>query len=176
MTRDTFDRRTILKTMAVGAATAAIAGCSSTGGSGGGGDDTESGGSDESGGDGASGDESGADSMDFDGWFDDVSNYDGVVDETGSSEVTVEVGAGGNGGGFAFSPAAIRVDSGTTVVWEWTGDGGNHNVSAEDGSFESETVGEAGHTFEHTFEESGTYKYACTPHKAMGMKGAVVVE
>ncbi len=31
------------------------------------------------------------------------------------------------------------------------------------------------HTFEHTFEEAGVYTYACTPHKTLGMKGAVVV-
>ena len=180
MTRDTFDRRTMLKTLAVGAATTAIAGCSSTGGSGSDPTDTESG-SDDSGGDQSdtsgsddSGDDSG--SEDFGGWFDDVENYDGVVDETGASEVTVNVGAQGNGGNFAFDPAAIRIDSGTTVVWEWTGQGSFHDVVAEDGSFESEQTDEEGHTFEHTFEESGTYEYACTPHKAMGMKGAVVVE
>jgi halocyanin-like protein len=160
--------------MAAGAAAATLAGCSSnSGGSGESGGDEESG-DDQS--DTGSSDDSESGSANFDGWFDDVSNYDSVVDETGSSEVTVEVGAQGNGGGFAFDPPAVRVDSGTTVAWEWTGDGGSHNVSAEDGSFESETTDEDGHTFEQTFENSGTYKYACTPHKAMGMKGAVVVE
>jgi hypothetical protein len=48
-------------------------------------------------------------------------------------------------------------------------------VAAENGDFESEMVGEAGDTFEQTFDEEGVYKYACTPHKPMGMKGAVVV-
>ncbi len=108
-------------------------------------------------------------------WFSNTSNYDGVVDETGAGEVTVEVGVEANGGAFGFGPAAVRVEPGTTVVWEWTGNGGSHNVVAEDGSFESELVGEAGHTFSHTFEESGVFRYACTPHKALGMKGAVVV-
>ena len=108
-------------------------------------------------------------------WFDNVDNYDGVVDETGADEVTIEVGAQGNDGAFAFGPAAVRVDSGTTVVWEWTGEGGQHNVVAEDGSFESELVGDEGHTFEFTPEDSGVFKYACGPHKAMGMKGALVV-
>jgi halocyanin-like protein len=112
---------------------------------------------------------------DLPGWFEDVGNFEGVVDETGKSEVTVEVGAQGNGGAFGFGPAAVRVDPGTTVVWEWTGEGGTHNVVAEDGAFESESVGEAGHTFEHAFEEEGITKYVCTPHEAMGMKGAIVV-
>nr|WP_135806615.1 halocyanin domain-containing protein [Halorussus marinus] len=112
---------------------------------------------------------------DLSAWFEDVGNYDGVVDETGSDEVTISVGAQGNGGGFAFGPAAVRVDPGTTVVWEWTGDGGSHNVVAENGDFESELTDETGHTFEHTPEESGIVTYACSPHKTMGMKGALVV-
>ncbi|MFC7098924.1 halocyanin domain-containing protein [Halobaculum marinum] len=108
-------------------------------------------------------------------WFSNTGNYDGVVDETGSGSVTVQVGSEANGGAYGFSPAAVRVDPGTTVTWEWTGNGGSHNVVDEGGAFESELVGESGHTFEHTFEETGVYRYACTPHKAMGMKGAVVV-
>lgn len=112
---------------------------------------------------------------DYGDWFENVSNYDGTVDERGQSEVTVAVGAEGNNGNYAFGPAAVRVDPGTTVVWEWTGKGGAHNVVAEDGSFESELTDESGHTFEYTFEESGVTKYACVPHEMMGMKGAVVV-
>jgi nitrite reductase (NO-forming) len=112
----------------------------------------------------------------FDGWFDDVDNYDGVVDETGRDEVRIDVGSEANGGGFGFGPAAVAVSPGTTVVWEWTGKGGSHNVEADDGSFESEMVDTTGHTFSHTFEDAGTTRYFCLPHKAMGMKGVVVVE
>ncbi len=112
----------------------------------------------------------------FDGWFDNVDNYDGVVDRTGEEEITVQVGSQANGGGFGFGPAAVAVSPGTTVVWEWTGEGGSHDVQADDGSFASEMVGDAGHTFSHTFDETGTTKYYCMPHKTMGMKGAVVVE
>lgn len=106
-----------------------------------------------------------------------TSNYDGEIqDETGSSSVTVEVGTLANGGNFGFSPAAIRVDSGTTVRWVWTGEGSQHNVVDEDSAYESELVAEEGHEFEHTFESSGTSLYYCEPHKTLGMKGAVVVE
>ncbi|MCU4744763.1 halocyanin domain-containing protein [Halobacteria archaeon AArc-m2/3/4] len=108
----------------------------------------------------------------FDGWLEDVPNYDGVVDYTGEDEVHVTVGADD---GFTFAPAAIRVDPGTTVVWEWTGEGGGHDVVDEDGAFESEFVSDAGHEFEHTFDEEGVSLYGCTPHIPMGMKGAVVV-
>jgi halocyanin-like protein len=93
---------------------------------------------------------------------------------TGEDSVTVEVGAGDNG--FAFDPAAIRVDSGTTVTWEWTGEGGQHNVVDEDGKFESDLMGEEGATFEYTFENAGNTRYFCRPHKASGMKGGVIVD
>jgi halocyanin-like protein len=106
----------------------------------------------------------------------DVGNYDGVVDQTGSGEVTVTVGAEGNGGNFAFGPAAVQVDPGTTVVWEWNGEGGQHNVVTEEGGdFESELSSEAGFTFEQTLEEEGVIKYFCQPHRALGMKAVVVV-
>ncbi len=108
-------------------------------------------------------------------WFANTDNATKVVDKRGESEVTVEVGVEGNGGSFAFGPAAVRIDPGTRVVWEWTGKGGSHNVVAEDGSFESDTYGVRGKTFEHTPSEAGVVKYACAPHKPMGMKGALVV-
>lgn len=112
---------------------------------------------------------------DYGDWFGNTSNFDGTYDFTGKSEVTVEVGAAGNGGNLAFSPVAIRVDPGTKVVWEWTGKGGSHNVVDKGGSFESDLTAQSGATFEHTFDSEGTFKYYCQPHKALGMKGAVVV-
>ena len=114
--------------------------------------------------------------VDFGGWFDDVDNFDGVVDARGQSEVTVEVGVDANGGAFGFGPAAVRVDPGTTVVWEWTGEGGQHNVLSEEGaSLDSELTQETGFTYEYTFEEEGVTTYLCDPHRSLGMKGAVVV-
>ena len=95
------------------------------------------------------------------------------VDRTGQDEVAVAVGAGN---GFAFDPAPVRIDAGTTVAWEWTGRGGGHNVVAVDESFESTLTAEAGHTFTHTFTEPGTNEYVCTPHQTQGMRGVVVVE
>ncbi|AXG06639.1 halocyanin domain-containing protein [Haloplanus rubicundus] len=112
----------------------------------------------------------------FDGWMSDVGNYSEVADATGQDEVTITVGAQGNGGNFAFDPPAVQVDPGTTVVWEWNGEGGQHNVVAEEGGeFESELTAEAGFTFEQTLESEGVVKYFCQPHRALGMKGVVVV-
>ena len=113
---------------------------------------------------------------DFGGWLSDADNYSGsVTDMRGEEEVTVEVGTQGNGGPNAFSPAAIHVDVGTTVQFEWTGDG-VHNVVEDGGGYSSgNAVGAAGVNFEHTYEESGISKYYCDPHLGLGMKGAVVV-
>jgi len=106
-----------------------------------------------------------------------ANGYDGSIEDmTDSDNPTVQVGSGEQG--YGFSPAAIRVSTGTTVTWEWTGQGGGHNVVAEDGTFTSgeDYVSEEGHTYEYTFEESGNYTYYCTPHQGLGMLGAVVVE
>jgi len=124
----------------------------------------------------ASGSSGGQSTAEFDGWFDGVDNYDGVVDRTGEDEITVQVGSQANGGAFGYGPAAVKVSSGTSVTWEWTGEGGSHDVQADDGSFASELTDEAGHTFSHTFDATGATKYFCMPHKTMGMKGVVVVE
>ncbi|MFB6074186.1 MAG: halocyanin domain-containing protein [Haloarculaceae archaeon] len=110
---------------------------------------------------------------DFDGWLSDTASYDGVHDHTGQSTVTVAVGGAD---GRSFEPAAVRVDAGTTVRWEWTGGGSAHDVTAEDGGFQSDYHTEAGATFEHTFDASGTTRYFCVPHEYAGMKGVVVVE
>jgi len=113
----------------------------------------------------------------IDDYLADTTNYDGTVaDRTGQGEVTVRVGAEGNGGGFAFGPPAVRVDPGTTLVWEWTGSGGLHNVVAENGDFDSGSpVSGDTATFSHTVSGTGTWRYYCNPHRALGMKGVVVV-
>ena len=102
---------------------------------------------------------------------------DELVDMTGQDSITIEVGAGGQG--FSFAPAAVNIDPGTEVVWEWTGNGGSHNVVAREQSpvsFSSgDAVAEAGTTFTHTFEQEGNHFYHCEPHTGIGMHGAVVV-
>jgi len=173
MTRNRTTRRTFIETGGALALGALLAGCSSGGGSGDSSGDT--GGSDSSGSESSDGGDGGSGGAEFGGWLSDTSNFDGVSDETGQSEVTVEVGVSGNSGSNAFAPPAVRVDAGTTVVWEWTGNG-SHNVVAKNGDFESDYHSEEGATFQQEFSEAGTQKYFCTPHKAMGMKGVVVVE
>jgi halocyanin-like protein len=101
-------------------------------------------------------------------------NFDGTDDSRGEEEVTVEVGAGDDG--LQFEPPAVWIDPGATVVWEWTGEGGAHNVNSQEGEeFQSDTTEEAGFTFEHTFEEEGINTYVCDPHAGQDMNGGVAV-
>jgi halocyanin-like protein len=108
----------------------------------------------------------------------DANGYEGeVVDNTGQESVTVTVGAGN---GLAFDPPAMQIDSGTTIVWEWSGEGGAHNVipaddSAITGFGQEETTDEAGYTVEDTLEEEGVGLYFCAPHRAAGMHGGFIV-
>jgi halocyanin-like protein len=114
----------------------------------------------------------------IDDYLADARMYEGTIaDYTGQDEVTVAVGAGDIG--YAFDPAAIRITSSTTVVWEWTGEGGAHNVASAEGSesdFESgSAVSEEGTTFEQSFDNTGIQLYQCTPHEGVGMLGAIEV-
>lgn len=107
-----------------------------------------------------------------------ANQYDGeFADFTGQNSVTISVGGGD---GLSFDPPAIVVNSGTEIVWEWTGEGGAHNVvSAARSVFEfdsGEVVQGDSHTFSQTVEENGAYLYYCAPHQAVGMYGAIVVE
>lgn len=110
-------------------------------------------------------------------YLSDAENFGGVVDATGESDVTVRTGGleDDDEQALAFSPAAVRVDVGTTVTWEWVGDAA-HSVTHEDDAFDSGVRGGEGETFSHTFEDAGIYRYYCAPHKSLGQKGAVVVE
>ena len=111
---------------------------------------------------------------DFGGWLSDVGNFSEVQDARGESEVTVEVGVDANGGPYGYGPAAVHVDNGTTVQFEWTGNQ-EHNVVHQDGDFESDLYTAAGVQYEYTFDEDGIYNYFCTPHRGLGMKGSIVV-
>jgi plastocyanin len=83
-----------------------------------------------------------------------------------------------------FSPAAVTVTPGTTVVWAWNsctggdGYGGGetcvaHNVLFDDG-FTSGLKDKG--TFSRSFPTAGTYSYHCAVHQSQGMTGSVVVQ
>ena len=112
---------------------------------------------------------------DFDGFLDDSDG--GYEDARGEDEVTVTVGAEGNQGPNAFSPAGLWIDVGTTVNWEWTGDGA-HNVRADEGPADFNSGAPLQEDeFSFTFEEehAGVTKYVCDPHIGVNMFGAIAV-
>src|SRR6056297_3185964 len=168
---DNLSRRRYLAGTGAALTIGTLAGCSGGGDGGDGGDGSDG----SSGGGGAAVDDV---PSEIDDYLSEARMYEGtIMDFTGQDEVTVEVGTGDVG--FAFSPAAIRIDAGTTVVWEWTGEGGAHNVASVEGSaseFDNgESVSEEGYTFERSFDSAGTQLYQCTPHQANGMLGAIEV-
>lgn len=66
---------------------------------------------------------------------------------------------------FAFSPANIRVKTGTTVTWT-NQDQDSHTVTANPGPFHSKALA-TGDKFKFTFTKAGTYHYLCTIHPFM---------
>jgi plastocyanin len=72
---------------------------------------------------------------------------------------------------FAFTPPHMQVSVGDTVTWT-NQDEAPHDVTADDGSFETDTLNQ-GDTGEVTFEEAGTFSYFCSIHP--DMLGAVTV-
>ena len=84
-----------------------------------------------------------------------------AAEPTESAEVVLE--------NTQFNPEEVTIFTGGALMWEW--DDGNivHDVKGDD--FKSELQKEG--TFEHTFDEAGTYEYTCTVHPAM--KGEVIV-
>jgi plastocyanin len=68
-----------------------------------------------------------------------------------------------------FEPESMSVPTGTTVTWRWDEDV-EHNIVADEFDSGNRSRG----TFEHTFDNPGTYSYECTLHP--GMTGEVTVD
>lgn len=179
-------RRSVLRT--AGAAVAVgVAGCTGDGGGDGGDGDGGNGG-----GGGGTPTVAGSEYPAIDEWLTETEvggaagNYGGnLVDRTGRETVTVDVGASGNDGSFAFGPPGVVVSTGTTVEFSWTGQGNPHNVVAapekqlgeSDYTFRSgDPTGGSGVKFRQTMDQSGVALYHCEPHLSLGMKGGIAVE
>ena len=70
---------------------------------------------------------------------------------------------------FAFAPATVRIATGGTVTWSFTG-AAPHTATGE--GFDSGIV-DTGGTFEHAFDRAGTFTYLCNVHP--DMQGTVEV-
>jgi halocyanin-like protein len=110
------------------------------------------------------------------GWFGPVDEFDGFTDMTDQNEIPVAVGAGDSG--FRFDPVAITVAPGTTIRWEWTGKGGEHNIQDPDEEWSNPEglVSAQGHTWSREFSDAGTHLYECWPHSDSGMRGGIFVD
>jgi len=112
---------------------------------------------------------------------------------SGSSFPDADVIAGPDGDAV-FEPAELTVAAGDAVTWGFASAG--HNVSCRPDDSERVTLpddaepfasygpGESpqgslvprGETYEHAFDASGRYVYACIPHVARNMVGTIRVE
>ena len=76
---------------------------------------------------------------------------------------------------MVYSQDIVNVKVGDTVTWIPKSKGHNvHFISAPDG-ISKLPKSKMNKQFSFTFERAGIYLYQCTPHKAMGMIGLVVV-
>ena len=83
-----------------------------------------------------------------------------------STQANVEIS------GFAFVPSTLTVSVGTTVTWT-NKDSTSHTVTSNNNLFESGTLAKNA-TFQHTFNQKGTFEYHCSFHTFMTAK--VIVE
>jgi len=80
-------------------------------------------------------------------------------------------------GAREFSPAALQIEPGTTVAFEWDDDGHTLTVEAQpDGGGWTgvDSSPSAGATHTQTFDVAGTYEYYCRPHRGE-MRGTITV-
>ncbi len=73
---------------------------------------------------------------------------------------------------FAYSPADITVQKGTTVTWTNL-DSVQHTVTSDTGLFDSGRLSQD-QVWSYTFNDAGTFSYHCTVHP--NMKGTVTVQ
>jgi plastocyanin len=78
-------------------------------------------------------------------------------------------------GSMYFSPADLSINMGESV--QWNNVDGNHDVVADDGSFDFDACTAPCLIGSHTFSEAGTYSYICSMygHAEQGMVGTVTV-
>ena len=73
---------------------------------------------------------------------------------------------------YAFSPATITINIGTSVKWT-NKDSVTHTVTSDTGAFTSGNIATNG-TYSYTFNVAGTYQYHCSIHQTM--KGTIIVK
>jgi len=74
---------------------------------------------------------------------------------------------------YAFKPKTITTQKGGKVTWKWVN--GRHTVTFVKGTYDK-TLNRRNPTRTRTFRRGGTFKYYCRFHRALGMRGKVVVQ
>lgn len=77
-----------------------------------------------------------------------------------------------NLGSTSFSPSSVTIDQGMTV--RWVNGEVTHNVTPDGHTEWTAVTLTANETFEHTFNNAGSFPYECTLHA--GMTGTVTVQ
>lgn len=68
--------------------------------------------------------------------------------------------------GFAFSPFALKINKGDTVVWT-NKDSAPHTVASDSGNELASDTLSNDQTYSHTFNQAGTFNYHCGVHLSM---------
>lgn len=83
------------------------------------------------------------------------------------------------GSNYSFDPATLTVNKGDTVKVTFKNSGGNHDFVLPDFNVQTKVIntGES-ETVTFTASKAGTFEYFCSVgnHRAMGMKGSLVVK
>lgn len=101
----------------------------------------------------------------------------------GAAEYTVKMKFDEEAGKVYYEPATLNIKSGDTVTWVQTDSANEHNIVAVPNGipkgtdlFESPQLQRMNERWSYTFNTSGTYRYHCHPHEAIGMTGVVIVD
>ena len=101
----------------------------------------------------------------------------GVITLTATLALGVGVAQAGGGtvnaSNFSFKPKTITIQKGQKVTWKRVN--GRHTVTFVKGSYDK-TLNKSHPARSRTFKRIGTFKYYCRFHRALGMRGKVVVK
>src|SRR4051794_28936718 len=76
--------------------------------------------------------------------------------------------------GASFTPDSVTIEAGDTVTVSNT-NGGDHNLHWDDRMAAEQLPGPSW-TSTRTFDQPGTYTFACDVHRSSGMTGTIVVK
>jgi plastocyanin len=101
----------------------------------------------------------------------------------GAAEYQVRMKFNEETGAVYYEPRVLKIKSGDTVTWVQEDTVNEHNVvTYPDGIpngaklFESPMMHKKGENWSREFTNSGTYRYHCHPHEAIGMQAMVIVD